>query len=430
VAYKYVGTAPFDSFSVSLVDEFGAVGAATTVRVNLSTSLIALPSEPPQEVDEEVDGVVYLYAADTSDSPKEVCFEILGVTPSDGLAAPRLFDPEDGSREIFAGDTLMGRPLAAAVVFRGAVDHFTTPTVRWNESSLRIDAASIAYEAFACDEPRRRSVEARQAVSILNVADPANVSVVPNEFSVYALSSIDADDDEYPTRLAIGRSISIFDADRDVDAMRIDVTCEHGLLSLHPDTLHLADFNSQAYCQSRGVVRSWYCRGSGLDDRSMTFVATPSDAATLLSGLSYSSFRENTDDLVTITLYDGEDDRDTGCLAARQYKTRSLRASCAVSEAAVVVHVQEFASVAAADDASSANGKVSWQLALALVAIGLVVSCCSCCYVRRYLRQRRVGQRGGHRDDQDKFDHPETARDKLGMAARSAGSGVGSTSLM
>lgn len=305
IAFKYNGLVATENiesagifarstFSISFVDEWGAVGADEQISVEVMASIDAVPTSQPQTVYEEIEGLVYLHASDRSDEHVDICFKIVHVHPKEASLKPRLFDPSDGSL-LSEGDTLAVRKrnvdgyTPATVLFLGSSDHFTMPTTRWNESRLSLDEASIAYIAFACDTPGIRSPEVIQPVNIINVGDAANISIEPREFSLYALSAVEEDEDEYPTSLTLGNdaTVAVVDADRDVDAVRVDIACNFGILNLDRDKLSLADFNSQTYCQSSGVSRSWFCKGSGFGDRSMTFIAMPSDVTTLLFGLTY-----------------------------------------------------------------------------------------------------------------------------------------------
>ena len=51
---------------------------------------------------------------------------------------------------------------------------------------------------------------------------------------------------------------------------------------------------------------SWQCYGDGDDDKKMTFVAQPSDAHRALRSLTYVSAFSNVEDVVTVTVYDGD----------------------------------------------------------------------------------------------------------------------------
>lgn len=383
VAYKFIGGyAPAtDVFSVSLVDAFGAVGAAANVSVAVKSNIATEPTNT-QRVLENEKGVVQLYAVDKSDDKVDVCLEIVDAYPSETTT---LFHA-DGSSLASGNQTLPNGTLLLLST------SFNTPKTRWDESPIDVENCYVVYFAHDCNFPEIRSPNATQQVAVLNVAERANVSVTPAEFSIYALSADTGDDGNYPTLLNLANEavVSLTDLDRDVDALRVSITCDSGLVSLSRDSLHLADFNSQEYCRSRGggsdtEERSpWYCKGSGSDDRTMTFVATPSNAETLLSRLTFKSFEAKVDAIVTIRVYDGAGG---DCLAKSQFKTFSLRRSCGVSESSIVVHVKEFAALAAANDAG--DSAISWQLFLAFATIILFFLCCCCCYVRLRCRSRR-----------------------------------------
>ena len=114
-----------------------------------------------------------------------------------------------------------------------------------------------------------------------------------------------ADDDGFPSLVAL-EGVRLKDADRDVDAVRVTVAASQrtALLSMDPDLLGDADFNSYDRCF--GQPGLWECAGDGLDDWSFTFVAGPSLADRLLQTLTYQSTKADTRDDVTVTVYDGE----------------------------------------------------------------------------------------------------------------------------
>lgn len=398
VAYKYhssvdPGTVLRDGFSVKLADAEGAVGSAGNVTVLVTSSMVA--SVTTQVVLEDERSSVTLNALDASDAHLDVCVTIAGL--SHGVLA---WDSTTNS-SLRPGDALASRGTDALVVdIKSAPDLFTTPATRWNGSALAVDDVFIDFEAFACDEPTVRSVVTRQAVDVRNVADAANLTATANDLSIYALPVQPMDDDDFPTLLRLGRDAGLVltDPDRDVDLLHVLVETTYGLVSLDEDRVGIADFNSHAYCFSNdGGPRNWACDGTGTKDKYMSFVATPSEAATLLAGLLYEGHYPNNDDTVTVSVYDGaSQDDERGCLDEGQYKTLSVRAVCAVSAVALRVRIKETASYASdlkhLQDAND-GFKLPWQVFLALVAVSIVFCCIGCRACRRSRRRRAERRR-------------------------------------
>lgn len=399
VAYKYhggvdPGTVLRDGFSVELADAEGAVGSPGNVTVLVTSSMIA--SVTTQVVLEDERSPVSLHAVDASDAHLDVCVMIAGLSP--GFLA---WDPATNS-SLRPGDALASRGIDGLVVdAQGAPDQFTTPATRWNGSALVVDDVFIDFEAYACDEPTVRSVVARQAVSVRNVADGANLTATANDFSIYALpvQPMD-DDDDFPTLLRLGRDAGLVltDPDRNVDLLHVLVETTYGLVSLDDEHVAIADFNSHSYCFSNdGGPRNWVCDGTGAKDKYMSFVATPSEAAMLLAGLLYEGHYPNNDDSVAVSVYDGaSQDDEPGCLDEGQYKTISVRAACVVSAVVLRVKIKETASYAsdlqALKDAND-GFKLPWQIFLALVAVSLVFCCFGCRACRRRARRRAERRR-------------------------------------
>lgn len=78
------------------------------------------------------------------------------------------------------------------------------------------------------------------------------------------------EDDFCKTKTNLG-NITLYDADRDVDRVRVDVRTEKdGMLTMHPEDLELADFNT---CSNRNSTngddheeKEWNCVGDGAND--------------------------------------------------------------------------------------------------------------------------------------------------------------------
>lgn len=85
--------------------------------------------------------------------------------------------------------------------------------------------------------------------------------------------------------------------------VRLDLSAEYGAISLNQNFSMLADFT---YCSQRWEHGTeWRCKGDGVSDRSMTFVADASNVGRILTNLSYTSFFEDKEDAITFQLFHG-----------------------------------------------------------------------------------------------------------------------------
>eukprot|EP00816_Leptocylindrus_hargravesii_P008444 CAMPEP_0196813580 /NCGR_PEP_ID=MMETSP1362-20130617/37731_1 /TAXON_ID=163516 /ORGANISM="Leptocylindrus danicus, Strain CCMP1856" /LENGTH=691 /DNA_ID=CAMNT_0042189883 /DNA_START=1289 /DNA_END=3364 /DNA_ORIENTATION=+ len=124
------------------------------------------------------------------------------------------------------------------------------------------------------------------------------------------------------TRARLG-NITLIDADRDVDRVRVDVRTGNGMLTIHPLDLSLVDFNTcsnrtryydgeeeessttaTATATAASSSLEWNCVGDGANDSWMSFLAQPSDVGPILSRTTYQSLISG-HDTINITVYDG-----------------------------------------------------------------------------------------------------------------------------
>ena len=76
-------------------------------------------------------------------------------------------------------------------------------------------------------------------------------------------------------------------------------------MTLNQKYMSQVDFNSVRYCTGAGTSGVQLCKGSGVANNYMVFVAAPSVIENALNGLHYSSIARNIHDTITVTLYDG-----------------------------------------------------------------------------------------------------------------------------
>lgn len=368
-----------DTFGFALTDVHGATSSVANVTVGVRTPLRATPSTKTPAVYEEAYGgaaanEISLQGSDVSDAALDVCVAIVSL-PAHGM----LYDPASTTPAVplVIGDVLATRlasPYAsgAPVTFAGDVDWFNLPDEDWTGDAVGLSADAIGYTVLSCDARNRVSTSAWQLVDVRNVNDAPMIAATTTNFEVYAIgfAGSDYDDEKYAESVTL-RGLTLGDVDRDVDAVRVSLKADSGMLSLSGD-LNLADFDSSDYCYDGTGGKKWYCCCNGLREDSMTFVATPADAATLLAELLYESYKPNTVDTVTIWVYDGVGG---DCLATHA-SVSIWDDTCFSSNVSVTVEVGEYANLAA--DIDSSSDGMAWQLAVGLGA-GIVVLMCTCC---------------------------------------------------
>ena len=100
---------------------------------------------------------------------------------------------------------------------------------------------------------------------------------------------------------AIVDGIEVWDLDKNVNRVRMNLWSANGQLTLNEKYRHLADFDS---CNSRWDY-DWRCIGNGIRDSNMTFLAEPDSVKYILSDLKYETFFDHKDDRITVEIWDG-----------------------------------------------------------------------------------------------------------------------------
>ena len=138
------------------------------------------------------------------------------------------------------------------------------------------------------------SLAATQKIHIQNVNHKPNL-LVP-ETSVQQTQSVISG-----KAMAVISGIEIFDSDKDVNFVRVDLKVESGDLTLNEKFRNLAEFDS---CRNLWTA-GWQCVGNGINDRKMTFLARPSHINSILTELEYASLFIHQDDSLTVSVFDG-----------------------------------------------------------------------------------------------------------------------------
>ncbi|CAM9241370.1 unnamed protein product, partial [Phaeothamnion confervicola] len=367
VAYEFTGTADdaclkpgcvaFDSFSVFVTDADGRRSVTATLPIEVYASVVAESAQKRGDASwmtyEDGHNRVTLYGHDNGDSPRPIRFAITSL-PRYG----ELFDPVT-SRHLAAGDSLAAgdaSPYTAgsAVIYVPRADFFTSPATAWNDSAIDVpNGDSFEFYVYVTVDPGFRSAPTTQLLAVVNVNDAVEM-LCPSVAVTDATRSNRSDDDgdssggdgkvvvatvsafgttpaaELAGELSLLDRVQLYnftvsDKDFGVDAIRVEVTAEYGMLTLNDEHLPALDFNSATYCGRQSA--HWGCAGSGDSDRRLSFLGQPADVAAALSGMRYHSYKSDVTDTVNVTLYDGAGGA-AGCMDSGTFKTASMRTAC------------------------------------------------------------------------------------------------------
>jgi hypothetical protein len=126
-----------------------------------------------------------------------------------------------------------------------------------------------------------------------------------NEAIVTVVNSMPSYNFSYPSLMD--------DSDLNLHRVRVDLTVQHGRISLNIETLHLADFD---FCNMRSYS-AWQCTKDGVNKKRISFVAVPGDVSDILAGLSYEGFVAGNEDNLVMDVYDGVGGQ---CLDKREHE--------------------------------------------------------------------------------------------------------------
>lgn len=229
-----------------------------------------------------------------------------------------------GGRTVHNGSVLNGEIIlnnkqvksGLVVEYLGRKDYFSLPDVSWNGTKLRTKPDSFVYRLRTADGAVSSS--AIQYVNVRNVNNPTNISFsfptnspffASQKIIIYAFSNLGSggpqQGSEYPTTAVLtGFLLDDPDLDTDVVKVVISTAAATGRLTLNSAAMSQIDFNSQFFCFNGACP--WKCRGSGVSDSLMIFVAAPSAISAAINGMTYQSIGAFVQDNVTISIYDGE----------------------------------------------------------------------------------------------------------------------------
>ncbi len=265
---------------------------------------------------------------------------VISSVPSYG----NLIDPS--TMEVLnAGDSTAGQSTApysqgVELFYQPTDNYFSKPAVQWNGTAIDLQGDRFSYYAAVSYNHLIRAAETTEEIEIINVNDPTEISCPLEAFHVTAmgagLSGMSGPEEE---RNATISGFTIVDIDLGLDPIVASISVDYGIITLNPDYLSKLDFNSQTYCLG---PQNWTCEGSGLSDKTMTFVADPYNVQMALNNMVYRGFNPGVTDYITITLHDGVKEN---CLENEQFTTDSLRTSCTRTSCRVAVEIGEFQSM-------------------------------------------------------------------------------------
>jgi hypothetical protein len=182
--------------------------------------------------------------------------------------------------------------------------YFNYPTVNALGENLTLPSETLQYQ-WTTRDTNQQVVGASFANGSLNVRvhhinHPPILLAPPTAFPNPNVMT------KNDSTLILIQGIRVVDTrDLDMEYIRVDVTSKLGKLTLNPQYLHLADFDS---CRSRYSyeMSDWNCVGTGHRDRRLTFVVLPSQVEWILQDLQYRSLMPGYPDQVEIRVYDGE----------------------------------------------------------------------------------------------------------------------------
>ena len=403
IGFDEDGVMTVDDFAFSLADAAGARSVTEEVTVRIHTPFHA-SQDGASNVYEETKGGVTLKGSHESDVPEPVCFRVLTL-PAHGT----LTDAATGA-VLAAGDTLDTSSSPpnypdVAVDYEGFEDYFNYPSVKFNGTSLspiRSSYDTFDFTTFACDDPSLASVVATAEVQVTNVNDVVNFTANTGALGVYAIGA------GAESALVIP-GLRVEDKDHDVDPVRVYIHSSSMYSSFSLERLseeHGGVYFVGTYCNFADLQ----CSGDGDRDSSMVFVAQPSTVNHMLQQLSYECSKPDIEDLVTITVYDGEGGN---CMYSDYFPTQSLRDGCKAVTRRFVIAVGQYA--AFAEDDTSESESLPWQVLAAGAGAVLLFMClmCMCCmrYAEKCLcyyccgkKAKKKKKKKGKRTGADRFD--------------------------
>lgn len=415
VAYVYTGSQAFspnntgnltgDSFSFKVADSNDRLSLDGVVRLSIIPSIVAqasssLSNTALYKATESSPSKVYLFAKDYhSYVQRDLYFKILSV-PQHGI----LKDSATG-KVLGAGDVLSTPATApytngVSVLYLSDKYYFNSPSKAWDGSPLDGSADSFYFQAQEGVNVSVRSYPVSQEVVVLNLNNPTFINFSQPSYSIYAIGA--SSKDTTLLDYAIVRGVNLTDYDLNVDLVRVTIQATYGMVTLNQAHINDIDFNSQKYCFVTGT--GWSCKGTGYNDRYMSFVAAPRNASAVLEGMRYSCRKPNVVDELTITIFDGQGEGQ--CLKESQFTTYSNRSSgCLISTATLTVEVKESAIYDSVLVKSRSSKSVPNSLYLAIYCVIGFLCCASVTWcIRKACNDRNRMKRFGAKNKRDKVD--------------------------
>lgn len=326
-----------DIFSFKVFDSDSNFSVPAVINITVVTGVSAMGDGRFSKCYEETDCDVWLHGSALADSQGNLSVTITGLT-----TYGTLFDPVTNAF-IEVGSTLSSYITypyenGASVTYRPPMDFFTHPTTEWNGTQLPLlggFARLSFYVSIELGNATLSSAEVTFELKVINVNDNSTITCGEEEALVIQASGGVPIDQEFdyvrPDHLFLN-NFFITEKDKGVDPIRVSIEVESaGYLTLNDTFLSRVSFAFQ--CSG---TTEWNCKNDGIQRRKMVFIGAPNDVQNVLNGMFYNSFKRNTMDNMTITIFDGfEGD----CIW--DFPTSSVRPGCYSSSCSFMINVTE-----------------------------------------------------------------------------------------
>lgn len=340
VSYRYAGnmSGPFDmssgefsiqdKFTFRLFDYSHAFSTLGTASLAVNSGLNAVTAQSRNDSSwicvEDTESTVRVYVEDSASSHRDVTVVILSVPEHGSLQRV------SGNYTLKSGDTLDTnctdeRVCVSSLRYTPLKNYFNSPTLKWNGEPVSTNPGTENFTFYAVVNGNGLySNKAVQSIQVNNSNDPTDVLCPKQAHEVHAYgSNVYADGASWIPldRTTVGGG-TLVDPDEGVDVVKVEVSARFGLVSLRDVNVSLLDFNSATFCRGGG---SSHCSGSGNSDRTLIFVADPSDAQIALENIVYQSLGSDVMDSIRITVLDGVSGN---CISEERFPRGTLRQSC------------------------------------------------------------------------------------------------------
>ena len=194
--------------------------------------------------------------------------------------------------------------FSAEIYYLGSPEYFTYPSTRANQTRIRLEQDFFTYALSAIDGSTR-SINSRQNINIRNVNGATEVSNYKwtkskSPLKVQAIGPSNSD----PLTVS---GFKTHDSDRDLDVLLVEVTTNIGIMTL-PENIIDSIFKKydRSLCMKANDLGRFVCFGEVYNGaQSLSFIASPVDAATLLNSIQYRSTRADITDELKVRMFDG-----------------------------------------------------------------------------------------------------------------------------